>query len=144
MENQDPYLMNRLGNVNNRFQNNGRYKRVVCVCSAGLLRSPTASVVLSQEPWNFNTRAVGLIPEFALMPLDQVLLEWADEVVCMTEDQADAVTDMLQQLKLRTLVTCLNVPDNFSYRDPELVRLISERYLAAHEKRILGESTDLK
>lgn len=134
----DPYLMNRLGNCQNRYQNFNKHKRVLCVCSAGLLRSPTAALVLSQEPWNYNTRAVGLTPEFALIPLDQVLLEWADEVVCMTEDQADAVRDMYTQLELTALVTCLNVPDNFGYRDPELMRLISERYLLAHEKRVMG------
>jgi predicted protein tyrosine phosphatase len=132
MEEQDPYLMNRLGNCHNRFQNFAAHKRVVCVCSAGLLRSPTAAVVLSQAPWQFNTRAVGLVPEFALIPLDQVLLEWAEEFVCMTQDQADAVKDMVKQLSLKTQVTCLNISDNFGYREPELVRLIVERYTAAH------------
>ena len=132
MEDQDPYLMNRLGNCNNKYQRFDQFKRVVCVCSAGLLRSPTAAFVLSQAPWNFNTRAVGLVPEFALVPLDQVLLEWADEFVCMTQDQADAVSDMAAQFQLSTPVTCLNLPDNFSYRDPELMRLVSERYAAAH------------
>ncbi len=132
METQDPYLMNRLGNISNRFQNFKAHKRVVCVCSAGLLRSPTAALVLSQEPWNFNTRAVGLVPEFALIPLDQVLLEWADEFVCMTQDQADAVQEMIRQIHVTTPVTCLNIPDNFGYREPELIRLITERYKAAH------------
>lgn len=128
MEDQDPYLMNRLGNCNNRFQNSAKYRRVVCVCSAGLLRSPTAAVVLSQEPWNHNTRAVGLVPEFALVPMDQVLLEWAQEFVCMTQEQADSVSDMLTQLHMTTPVTCLDIPDNFAYRDPVLMKLISERY----------------
>jgi predicted protein tyrosine phosphatase len=125
---QDPYLMNRLGNTNNRYQKVATYKRVVCVCSAGLLRSPTAAFVLSQEPFNCNTRAVGLIPEFALIPLDQVLLDWADQFVCMTREQADAVQEMLDSIKLETRVVCLDIPDNFGYRDPELMRMITERY----------------
>ena len=125
---QDPYLMNRVGNAANRFQKIQDFKRVLCVCSAGLLRSPTAAVVLSQEPWNFNTRAAGLAPEFALIPVDQVLLEWSDEVVCMTRDQAYAVTDMLHLLQLKTPVVCLNIPDNFSYRDPALMELIASSY----------------
>ena len=137
MEDQDPYLMNRLGNTNNRFQNIAAHKRALCVCSAGLLRSPTAAFVLSQEPWNYNTRAVGLAPEFALIPLDQVVLEWADEIVCMTQDQADAVLDMVEQLKLTTPVVCLNIPDNFGYRDPVLVELIKERYLLQQAKFLL-------
>ena len=75
-----------------------------------------------------NTRAAGLAPEFALIPVDQVLLEWSDEVVCMTRDQAYAVTDMLHLLQLKTPVVCLNIPDNFSYRDPALMELIASSY----------------
>jgi len=130
----DPYLMNRLGNIDNRFQQKERYKRVVCVCSAGLLRSPTAAFVLSQEPWNYNTRAVGLVPEFALVPLDQVLLEWADEFVCMTADQAAEVSGRLVEKEISTLVTCLNIPDNYCYRDAELMELIRERYADSKHK----------
>lgn len=132
MEQQDPYLMNRLGNITNRFQQIDKHRRVVCVCSAGLLRSPTAALVLSQEPWNFNTRAVGLVPQFALVPLDEVLLEWADEFVCMTEEQAAEVSGRLEAIRVTTPVTCLNIPDNFGYRDPVLMDLIRERYSLAH------------
>ena len=128
MEQKDPYLMNRLGNTTNRYQNFKKHRRVVCVCSAGLLRSPTAAFVLSQEPWNHNTRAVGLVPEFALVPLDQVMLEWADQFVCMTQEQAFEVSCRLGNAGLATPVICLNIPDNFSYRDPELIRLIIESY----------------
>ena len=52
------FLMNRIANSTNPFQKD--YKRVLCVCSAGLLRSPTAAYVLSQAPYNYNTRAAGL------------------------------------------------------------------------------------
>lgn len=125
---QSQFLMNRLANCDNRFQNFSTHKRVVCVCSAGLLRSPTAAWVLSQDPWNYNTRAVGLTPEFALITLDRVLLEWADEFVCMSAEQQTQVYFQLKELKLDTPVRSLGIPDNFGYRDPELVRLIRERY----------------
>lgn len=133
MNSNDPFLMNRLGNCHNRYQNFKQHKRVVCVCSAGLLRSPTAALVLSQEPWNFNTRAAGITPEFALVPLDQVLLEWAEEFVCMTADQAAEVLGRLVELELSTPVTCLNIPDNFGYRDAELMKLVRERYTSEHK-----------
>jgi len=117
----DEYLMNRLGNCHNEWQ--GNYKRVLCVCSAGVLRSPTAAFVLSQEPYNFNTRAVGLTPEFALIPVDEVLLAWADEIVCMTYKQEIELKEITDKP-----VICLNILDNFEYRDPELIELIKERY----------------
>ena len=119
----DPFLMNRLANCTNRYQ--GEYKRVLCVCSAGLLRSPTAAFVLSQEPYNFNTRAAGLNPEFALVPVDRVLLEWADEIVVMSAQQAEQIRAMLEDEKP---IVVLGIPDNFRYQDPELIRLIRESY----------------
>ena len=119
----DPFLMNRLANCTNRYQ--GKYKRVLCVCSAGLLRSPTAAFVLSQEPYNFNTRAAGLTPEFALVPVDRVLLEWADEIVVMSAQQAEQIRAMLEDEKP---IVVLRIPDNFRYRDPELIQLIRESY----------------
>lgn len=119
----DPFLMNRLATCSNRYQ--GDYKRVLCVCSAGLLRSPTAALVLSQEPYNFNTRAAGLTPEFALVPVDRVLLEWADELVVMTSEQAEEIRPRLESDKP---IVVLGIEDNFRYRDPELIKLIREAY----------------
>lgn len=117
----DKYLMNRKANSHNRFQ--GTYKKVLCVCSAGLLRSPTTAFVLSQEPYNYNTRAAGLIEEFALIPVDEVLLEWADEIVCMTEEQKTE----LKSLSDKPII-CLNIEDNYAYRDIKLIELIKTQY----------------
>ena len=120
-------LMNRLGNCKNPYQDD--YKKVLCLCSAGLLRSPTTALVLSQEPFNFNTRAAGLEKEFALIPVDEVLLHWAEEIIVMTEDHLDEVKELLSTLNLKTPVIHLGIPDSFMYRDPELMKLIKERYL---------------
>ena len=117
----DPYIMNRIANCGNKYQRS--FKKVLCVCSAGLLRSPTAAVVLSQEPYNYNTRAAGLTKEFALIPVDKVLLEWADEIVCMEPEQAEklnAITDKP--------IICLEIADQYGYRDKTLVQLIREKY----------------
>jgi predicted protein tyrosine phosphatase len=110
--------MNRLGNVSNRFQ--GKYKKVLCVCSAGLLRSPTIAYVLSGDPYNCNVRAAGIYTEYALVPVDEVLLSWADEVVCAEYDHANMVREMLEKYSIAVPVTVLEVPDRFSFRQPEL------------------------
>lgn len=114
-------MMNRLANCHNKYQ--GDTKKVLCVCSAGLLRSPTAAVVLSQEPFNFNTRAAGMSAEFALVPVDKVLLEWADEIVCMEPEHAEILSTLTDKP-----IICLGISDNFSYRDPVLMGLISKSY----------------
>lgn len=111
----------RLLNVNNRHQ--GKFKKVLCVCTAGLLRSPTAAEVLSKNPFNFNTRSCGISPECALIVLDEVLLAWADEIVCM-----DKVVQLEIRKRTKKRVICLGIPDGYDYRDYELIKLISENY----------------
>lgn len=120
-------LMNRIHNSSNPYQ--GNFKRVLCVCSAGLLRSPTTAWVLSQEPYNHNTRAAG-VHSYALVPVDPALLQWAQEIVCMEQEHADAVARMVEasEFSVKAPVRVLGVPDRFPYRDPDLVALIKERY----------------
>lgn len=126
------FIMNRLANSSNIYQ--GKFKRVWWVCSAGLLRSPTAAFVLSQEPYNFNTRAAGLTKEFALVPVDEVLIHWADEIVCMSNEQAEQLADMAEEGKR---IVSLNIADSYRYRDPELINLIRSKY-----DSVLGEPTN--
>ncbi len=127
--------INRLYNCKNPHQ--GDYKRVLCVCSAGLLRSPTAAFVLSNEPFNFNTRAAGLDESHALIPVDDVLLEWADEIVCMNSHQKKMLAD-----KTGKTIINLDIPDNFAYRDSRLMRMIVGNYNAAIKRSDDEKTTD--
>lgn len=118
--------MNRLANCKNPYQ--GSDKKVLCVCSAGLLRSPTMARVLSQDPYNYNTRAVGVSTEFALIPLDNVLISWADEIVFVSEEVYNkALVDFEAALYPKD-VTVLDIPDKFEYMNSELVAIIKEQY----------------
>lgn len=124
----DPYArsdMNRLHNCGNPHQ--GDYVRTLCVCSAGLLRSPTAALVLSRPPFNRNTRAAG-VHGYALVPLDRVLLTWAQEIVCMEIEHEHIIRQRLKEANLDRPVYRLDVPDDYAYRDPVLEKLIAERY----------------
>lgn len=122
-------MKNRLYNAHNPGQ--GNYKRVLCVCSAGLLRSPTAALVLSQPPFNFNTRAVGIEESYALVPIDEVLVEWADEIVCMTHQHRDMLLSRFPNAAAKIIV--LNIPDSYEYRDPDLMRMVAEQYCNIQE-----------
>ena len=122
-------MNNRLYNCKNPYQ--GSAKKVLCVCSAGLLRSPTTAVVLQRE-YGYNTRAAGIDAGHALIPLDSVLLEWADEIVCMDERQALGIRDIADRDGvIITGVRVLNVPDSYAYMDEKLQELILERYAEA-------------
>lgn len=125
--------MNRLNVAHNRYQ--GYTKTVLTICSAGVLRSPTAAQILSAAPYNFNTRSAGLTEEYALIYADDILLEWAEAIVCMEEYQVKEVLSRLEDLGLtHKPVYCLDVPDQFPYRDPKLVELMEAKF-----KEIFGE-----
>lgn len=119
-------MNNRMYNAKNPYQRD--FTKVLCVCSAGLLRSPTAAVVLSQAPFNCNTRAAGIEESYALVPVDDVLVRWADEIVCMTDEHAMVLRAKFGEFLVDRPVYVLNVPDNFAYRDPKLMELIAARY----------------
>lgn len=123
-------MMNQLHNARNPHQ--GSYKRVLTVCSAGLLRSPTAAWLLSQPPYGYNTRAAGIDHGHALIPVNVVLLSWADEIVTMEPWMAVEV-----QKQLKTVlggadkkVIALDIADVHPYRDPLLVEEIRRQYRA--------------
>jgi predicted protein tyrosine phosphatase len=110
---------NRLHNVRNPHQ--GKNKKVLCVCSAGLLRSPTLAWILSNEPFNFNTRAVGTSSEYALIVLDEVQLQWADAVVFVDEDNYRTACYGFKELLDNMECHVLKIPDVYEFRHPKLV-----------------------
>jgi predicted protein tyrosine phosphatase len=134
MRTPDRVSRNRLANVNNYYQ--GKSKKVLCVCSAGLLRSPTAAWVLGNTPFNFNTRAVGLAADFALIPLDAAHLAWADVVLVMDRVQHVIVRGLVDEVNatyhlpyssIQPEIYSLDIEDNFGFKDPELIELITEK-----------------
>lgn len=125
--------MNRLGNAGNNYQT--RAKRVLCLCSAGLLRSPTAANVLHRE-YGFNTRAAGVSEDFALVVVDPVLLRWADEVVCLEQRVKDELDELIRRMELypdTASIVVLDVPDHFEWNDTRLQQIIKEQYAAQQE-----------
>ncbi len=119
------------GIYSNSYQ--GDYKRVLTVCSANMLRSPTMAHVLSAEPYNFNTRSAGTAG-FALIPVTEDLLVWCDEVVCADTEHALYIRDKMIQYALDKPIVNLNLPDIYEYRNSKLIELIKERY----EQRTAG------
>lgn len=131
-------LIGRLQNAHNFNQRYDLYKRVLCICSGGLLRSPTHAYALSQDPFNFNTRSAGIDTYHCLTAVDDVLVEWADEFVVMDVGQKRQLLDRYgdaivssHRPKGSALIVVMNIPDRFQYRDPQLIDLIKSRYPVA-------------
>lgn len=71
-------------------------KKLLFVCSVGMLRSPTAQIAATSL--GFNARACGSDTEIALIPLNCNLINWADRIIFMTDD------NLIQSIKEFELV----------------------------------------
>src|SRR4249919_2063567 len=119
---------NRLANCRNHYQTDA--KRVLCVCSAGLLRSPTTANVLHQE-YGFNTRAAGIVAEYALIPVDDVLATWADEIVAVEESVAERIRELFPEYADK--IVTLAIPDQHEWNHTDLRKAILEQYPNANQ-----------
>lgn len=124
--------MNQLWNCKNT--NQGDEKRVLTICSAGILRAPTAAFVI-QEAYGFNTRAAGIVSEYSLIPVTEVLVHWADEFVFMDIDHLEYFErlfshDAVAKAKISDgHWQVLYVPDDYPRMDKRLVSMIKEKYV---------------
>lgn len=100
-------------------------KRILFICSQNRLRSPTAEQVFASYP-GVECASAGL-NHAAESPVTPELLQWADLVFVM---------EKAHQIKLRRRfradlngkrILCLNIPDEFAFMDPRLVRLLQDR-----------------
>lgn len=113
------------GVVKNPYQ--GTDKKVVFVCSMGILRSATGARLYARK---YNTRTAGSYDD-ALVPLSPMLLAWADELVFVNkENYKQALSklddDIKDEIKQKSKV--LNIPDQYPHMHPELIKAFEEQY----------------
>jgi predicted protein tyrosine phosphatase len=115
----------RFGIHSNKYQ--GYFDRVLCVCSAGILRSATAAHILAGKPFNCNTRNVGTAG-FALIPVTEDLIQWADYIICMESEHEIYIRNKMIEWSYNKPIMTLDIEDIYEYRDPKLIKLIKQRY----------------
>ena len=100
-------------------------KKVLFTCSRNRLRSPTAERIFSDRP-GFEVASAGLDPE-AETPVCPELLEWSDVIFVMEKvHKARLALKFRASLKGKRIV-CLDIPDDFAFMDPALVRLLENK-----------------
>lgn len=104
----------------NEYQ--GKDKRVLFVCSAGLLRSATAARMYAPR---YNTRAAGSY-EYALVPLSNALVLWAQEIVFVNKENYDYASYRYDFSEHDVKV--LDIPDKYNHMHPELIKAFEEQY----------------
>jgi len=102
----------------------GQDRRVLFVCSAGILRSATAARIYAKK---YNTRAAGSC-SYALIPVTKELLLWAKQVVFVNEENYQDVTKNFDLDTFPCYVKVLNIPDNYEHMHPELIQHFIEQY----------------
>lgn len=104
----------------------GSYLKVLFVCSAGILRSPTAAHWAAEHKL-WNTRSAGCIyGDEAGIPISGALIAWAERIYVMEEMHAEILESDWGPIE-EGKVWVLGIPDNFEYRNPELIRLLTEK-----------------
>jgi predicted protein tyrosine phosphatase len=110
--------------------NEGAYQRWLFVDDAGLIRSPTAAYLAGKA--DINARAAGAVPQQSLIPLRLQLTNWAQTVVFLDQESYDNTMTLFtpyesDRLSLQAKSRILNIPNEFSYRQPELVTMLLEQ-----------------
>jgi predicted protein tyrosine phosphatase len=113
----------------------GNYVRALFVCSAGMLRSPTAAAVACKMGW--NTRSCGTIRN-ALVQLTETLIVWADKIYFMDLENYETAKAQFNSdngttpewisTALQTKAVVWNIPDEYNYMDATLVNQIEQLF----------------
>lgn len=116
---------NQLHNIDNPHQ--GEAKKVLTVCSAGLLRSATLQNFLIKE-YGYNVRNCGTEESYALIPISEALMMWADEIVFVNQENFRAIALTIADINIGHKCYVLDIPDQYSFNDPELLKICKEQY----------------
>ena len=100
-------------------------RNVLFICTQNRLRSPTAEQVFADWP-GLETQSAGLGND-ASTPVSPELLAWADMIFVMEKAHRNKLTKKFRACLNGKRVICLDIPDEFEYMDPFLIRLLKAK-----------------
>ncbi|MCP3408660.1 low molecular weight protein tyrosine phosphatase family protein [Bradyrhizobium sp. CCGB01] len=98
---------------------------VLFVCSANRLRSPTAEQVFSTWP-GIETDSAG-VSNGADVLLSSEQVAWADIIFVMEKAHRNKLNRKFRSSLNGKRVICLDIPDDYEFMDPMLVRILESR-----------------
>jgi predicted protein tyrosine phosphatase len=107
--------------------------RTLFICHYNRRRSATAERVFARDP-TLDVRSAGTSDE-ALVQVNPRMLEWAEVVFIMDDEQRRALERMFPGHAALDRVVCLDIRDDYHFLDPELVSLLQAR-TAPHLARL--------
>jgi predicted protein tyrosine phosphatase len=102
-------------------------KRFLFVCSQNKLRSPTAEQIFSARG-DIEVASAGTNND-AENPLTGELIEWADCIFVMERMHRSKIQTRYRKALNGKRIVCLDIPDDYEFMDPDLVRLLRARML---------------
>lgn len=97
-------------------------KNVLFVCRQNRLRSPTAETIFSSRD-GLEVLSAGLNND-ADTPLTSEAVEWVDLIFVMEKTHRNKLQKKFRANLNGKKVICLDIPDDYDYMDPQLVRLL--------------------
>jgi len=98
---------------------------VLFVCSQNRLRSPTAEQVFSRRR-DIEVASAGTNHD-ADNPLTHELVAWADIIFVMEKAHRAKLQQKFKASLKKARVICLDIPDNYAFMDPVLIRLLEAK-----------------
>ncbi|QLQ34160.1 MAG: phosphotyrosine protein phosphatase [Candidatus Thiothrix singaporensis] len=95
------------------------------MCTQNRLRSPTAEQVFSTWP-DVETDSAGLGND-AEVKLSVEQIEWATLIFVMEKAHRNKLSKKFKSHLKDKRVICLNIPDDYAYMQPELVKLLENK-----------------
>jgi len=99
--------------------------RALFICQFNRRRSATAERVFAKDP-TLEVRSAGTSDE-ALVRVNQRMLDWADVVFVMEDDQTRDLQRQFPAHPAMARLVCLEIQDRYHFLDPQLVSLLQER-----------------
>ncbi|HET9271130.1 MAG TPA: hypothetical protein VFO31_23305 [Vicinamibacterales bacterium] len=99
--------------------------RVLFLCRHNRMRSPTAERVFGRRA-DLEVRSAGVAAD-ALARVNVHMLDWADLIFIMDDQQQRALKRLFAGHRALEHLICLNIPDEFTFMQAELIALLHER-----------------
>lgn len=106
--------------------------KMLFICSANKLRSPTAEAIFSAMP-GVEALSAGTNPD-AENPVSADLIDWADTIFAMESTHRNKLRKRFGSLLRDKKIVILGIPDEYDYMDAELIGILRAKmrpYLAA-------------
>ncbi|TCV95894.1 putative protein tyrosine phosphatase [Luteibacter rhizovicinus] len=98
---------------------------ILFICGQNRLRSPTAEHVFADWP-GIEVASAGLKHD-ADVPVSNELVQWADLIFVMEKSHRRKLAEKFRASLGGARVVCLDIPDDYEFMQPELVRLLERK-----------------